>query len=100
MDPTAKRQSGELSGLPVQSFRETTERTGALNEPGTSISTDYNTNPTAECQSQETVDLDPQTCEQSRKDTRACDGLLLILRRFVKKLAIKQKKHKHLYNLM
>ncbi|XP_024881579.1 uncharacterized protein LOC112460870 isoform X2 [Temnothorax curvispinosus] len=29
-------------------------------EPGTSISTDYNTNLTAECQSQE-VDLDPQT---------------------------------------
>ncbi|XP_071557806.1 uncharacterized protein [Temnothorax nylanderi] len=71
MDP-AKRQSGELSGLTVQSFKETTERTGALNESGTS--TGYNTNLIAECQSQETVDLDPQTCEQSRKDKRACDG--------------------------
>ncbi|XP_071628705.1 uncharacterized protein [Temnothorax longispinosus] len=74
MDPSAKRQCGELSSLPVQSFRETIEKTGALNEPGTSISTDYNTNSTAECQSQETVDLDPQTCKQSKKDTRACDG--------------------------
>ncbi|TGZ57211.1 hypothetical protein DBV15_10332 [Temnothorax longispinosus] len=40
----------------------------------TSISTGYNTNPTSKCQSQKTVDLDPQTYEQSRKETRACDG--------------------------
>ncbi|XP_071629050.1 uncharacterized protein [Temnothorax longispinosus] len=59
--PSARSQAQDTSGLLVQSFiKETTEKTGALNEPGTSISTDYNTNLTAECQSQE-VDLDPQT---------------------------------------
>ncbi|XP_071569976.1 uncharacterized protein [Temnothorax nylanderi] len=81
MDPSAERQSQDASGLLVQSFKETTEKTGALKEPSTSISTGYNigvTNPTADCQSQETVDLDSQMCEQSRKETRARDRSVII----------------------
>ncbi|XP_071630000.1 uncharacterized protein [Temnothorax longispinosus] len=74
MDSSVERQSQHTSGLPVQAFKETTEKTGALNESSSSISTGYNTNHTAECQSQETVDLALQTCEQSRKETRARDG--------------------------
>ncbi|XP_024876844.1 uncharacterized protein LOC112457809 isoform X14 [Temnothorax curvispinosus] len=74
MDSSVERQSQHTSGLPVQAFKETTEKTGALNESSSSISTGYNTNHTAECQSQETVDLALQTCEQLRKETRARDG--------------------------
>ncbi|XP_071558219.1 uncharacterized protein [Temnothorax nylanderi] len=78
MDPTAKRQSGELSSLPVQSFKETTERTGALNEPGNSISTGYNTNPTAECQSQESSGLPVHSFEQTRKETSTFDKTVIM----------------------
>ncbi|XP_071625641.1 uncharacterized protein [Temnothorax longispinosus] len=76
MDPSAERQSQDMSGLPVQSFKETTEKTGAFNEPSTSITTGFDTNPTAECQSQD--DLDPQTCEQSQKETRARIGTVIM----------------------
>ncbi|TGZ54666.1 hypothetical protein DBV15_11981 [Temnothorax longispinosus] len=73
MDLSAERQSQDISGLPVQSFKETTEKTGVLNESSTANSMDFNMNPSAERQSQKTVDLGPQTCEQSRKETRARD---------------------------
>ncbi|XP_071563474.1 uncharacterized protein [Temnothorax nylanderi] len=86
MDPSAERQSQDTSGLPVQSFKETTEKTGAFNEPSTSITTGFDTNPTAECQSQETVDLDPQTCEQSKKETRARIGTVIMAPKRKRKL--------------
>ncbi|XP_071553885.1 uncharacterized protein [Temnothorax nylanderi] len=86
MDPSAERQSQDTSGLPVQSFKKTTEKTGAFNEPSTSITTGFDTNPTAECQSPETVDLDPQTCEQSKKETRARIGTVTASRRKHSKL--------------
>ncbi|XP_071627800.1 uncharacterized protein [Temnothorax longispinosus] len=83
MDPSAERQSQDTSGLPVQSFKETTEKTGVLNESSTSSSMDFNnifcrTNPSAERKSQKAVDLGPQTCEQSRKETRARDRSVII----------------------
>ncbi|XP_071628922.1 uncharacterized protein [Temnothorax longispinosus] len=53
-------------------FRRHCTRTHSQDD--TSISTSYDTNHTAECQSQETVDLALQTCEQSRKQTRARVG--------------------------
>ncbi|XP_071570016.1 uncharacterized protein [Temnothorax nylanderi] len=86
MDPSAERQSQDTSGLPVQSFKETTEKTGAFNEPSTSITTNFDTNPTAECQRQETVDLDPQTCEQLKKETRARIGTVIMAPKRKRKL--------------
>ncbi|XP_024883104.1 uncharacterized protein LOC112461908 [Temnothorax curvispinosus] len=78
MDLSAERQSQDISGLPVQSFKETTEKIGVLNESSTANSMDCNMNPSAERQSQKTVDLGPQTCEQSRKETRACDRSVIM----------------------
>ncbi|XP_071558323.1 uncharacterized protein [Temnothorax nylanderi] len=75
MDPSAERQGQDTSDLPVQSFKE---KADALNVPSTSISTGCDTNSGVKCQSQETVDLDPQTCGQSRKERRARDETVIV----------------------
>ncbi|XP_071627919.1 uncharacterized protein [Temnothorax longispinosus] len=80
VDSSAERQSQDTSSSSVQSFKETAEETNAFNEPSTSITTGFDTNPTAVCRSQEKVDLDPQTCERSKKE-RARIGTVMTSRK-------------------
>ncbi|XP_071626767.1 uncharacterized protein [Temnothorax longispinosus] len=73
MDPSAERQSQDTSGLPVQSFKETAEETGKLNEPSTSSLADYSVDPTAERQSEELSGLPVQSFKETTEKTGTLD---------------------------
>ncbi|XP_071581167.1 uncharacterized protein [Temnothorax nylanderi] len=68
-NPAAERQSGELSGLPVQSLKEMAEETGALDKPSTSSLADYSVDSSALRQSQDTSSLPVQSFKETAEET-------------------------------
>ncbi|XP_024885539.1 uncharacterized protein LOC112463308 isoform X2 [Temnothorax curvispinosus] len=72
MGLSAGCQSQDTSGLPVQSFKETTEKTGALNESSTlSLADNGMDSSNAERQSQDTSGLPVQSFKETTEKTGA-----------------------------